>query len=107
MHSDTPKVMHRVAGKALLEHVVQTASVLNPNEQPIVIYGHEGEKLKHFFAELNVHWVEQTEQLGTGHALLQALPSIPDSHQVLVLYGDVPLIGADTLKKLIQNNTGQ
>jgi bifunctional UDP-N-acetylglucosamine pyrophosphorylase/glucosamine-1-phosphate N-acetyltransferase len=102
MHSDTPKVLHRIAGKALLEHVVNTASLLNNKESPIVVYGHEGDKVKQALAALNVTWVEQTEQLGTGHALLQALTHIADDHRVLVLYGDVPLIQIDTLKKFIQ-----
>ncbi|MDR3478143.1 MAG: bifunctional UDP-N-acetylglucosamine diphosphorylase/glucosamine-1-phosphate N-acetyltransferase GlmU [Gammaproteobacteria bacterium] len=105
MHSDTPKVLHRIAGKALLEHVVNTASLINSNP-PIVIYGHEGEKVKQILAQLNAQWVQQPEQLGTGHALLQALPHIADDHRVLVLYGDVPLIQADTLKKFIQATPG-
>ena len=99
MHSETPKVLHPLAGKALLEHVVNTAALLG--ETPIVIYGHEGEKVTQKLAHLNVTWVQQSEQLGTGHAVLQALPHIPDDHRVLVLYGDVPLISPDTLKKLL------
>lgn len=101
MHSQLPKVLHRLAGKPLLEHVVHTAEKLKPNEQPIVIYGHQGETLRHYLAYLNVTWIEQTQQLGTGHALQQALPVIPSNHRVLVLYGDGPLISYDTLKKFM------
>lgn len=101
MFSDTPKVLHRLAGKPLLEHVVQTANTLNRNDPPIIIYGHQGEKVRHALAHLNARWIEQTEQLGTGHALQQALPAIPEDHHVLVLCGDVPLISVDTLKSLV------
>lgn len=100
MHSETPKVLHKLAGKSLLEHVIQTAHSFS-TEAPIVIYGHQGEKIRHQLAALNVQWLEQPQQLGTGHALLQALPLIPDNQPVLVLYGDVPLITAATLQKFI------
>ena len=101
MHSDTPKVLLRLAGKPLLEHIVQTAHAFS-TDAPIVIIGHEGEKIRHALANLNVQWVTQDEQLGTGHALQQALPFIPDNQSVLVLYGDVPLVSAATLKKFIR-----
>jgi len=101
MYSETPKVLHPLAGKTLLEHVVNSSYAVNPHHQPIVVYGHEGEKVKKTLAHLNVAWVEQSQQLGTGHALLQALTHIPDDHNVLVLYGDVPLISAETLKSFI------
>ena len=101
MYSALPKVLHLLAGKPMLEHVISTAIAVSPKVTPIVIYGHEGEKLRAQFAHLSVRWVEQREQLGTGHALLQALPLIHDDDHVLVLYGDVPLIAADTLQKLI------
>lgn len=103
MHSQTPKVLHRLAGRSLLEHVVTTAGKLTDNTQTIVVYGHDGAKVRQALADLNVAWVEQTEQLGTGHAVLQALPQIADDHLVLVLYGDVPLISAETLKKFISS----
>ncbi|MBV8802425.1 MAG: bifunctional UDP-N-acetylglucosamine diphosphorylase/glucosamine-1-phosphate N-acetyltransferase GlmU, partial [Gammaproteobacteria bacterium] len=103
MNSQFPKVLHKLGGKTLLEHVVSASSKLNSTEPPIVIYGHQGDQVKHMLAHLNVKWIEQTHQLGTGHALQQALPHIPDHHAVLVLYGDVPLIKADTLKSLISN----
>jgi bifunctional UDP-N-acetylglucosamine pyrophosphorylase/glucosamine-1-phosphate N-acetyltransferase len=100
MHSDLPKVLHRLAGKPLLEHVVQTAHALS-SETPIVVIGHESEKIQHALAHLNVKWVTQDQQLGTGHAVQQALPFLTDNLPVLVLYGDVPLVAANTLKKFI------
>lgn len=101
MHSQLPKVLHALAGKTLLEQVVKTTREFNNTTQPIVVYGHQGDKVRHTLAHLDVKWVEQKEQLGTGHALQQALPQIPNNHRVLVLYGDVPLIAAATLKKLL------
>lgn len=102
MHSELPKVLHTIGGKPLLEHIVSTAYALAPQQSPIVIYGHQGDKVKHALASLNVKWVEQTEQLGTGHALQQALPHLDPNHRVLVLYGDVPLTSIETLKNFIQ-----
>jgi bifunctional UDP-N-acetylglucosamine pyrophosphorylase/glucosamine-1-phosphate N-acetyltransferase len=102
MYSQLPKVLHRLGGKALLEHVAHTAEKLSPTQAPIVIYGHQGETVRHHLSGLNVTWVEQTAQLGTGHALLQALPHIPDDNRVLCLYGDVPLISLDTLQHFIK-----
>ncbi len=101
MHSKLPKVLHPLAGKALLEHVVETATELTDNATPIVVFGHEGEKVQQALTHLGVQWVPQIPQLGTGHAVLQALPHIPDMNQVVILYGDVPLITTATLKKLI------
>lgn len=100
MHSRMPKVLHGLAGKPMLEWVVESALRLNP--QAIhVIYGHNGAQLRERLAHLNVHWILQTEQLGTGHALKQALPFLPNNSQVVVLSGDVPLIQTETLQKLI------
>jgi bifunctional UDP-N-acetylglucosamine pyrophosphorylase / glucosamine-1-phosphate N-acetyltransferase len=101
MKSQTAKVLHRLAGKPLLEHVMTTASKLSPGTTPIIVYGHQGESVKHALAHLNAIWVEQTHPLGTGHALQQTLAHIPDQDQVLVLYGDVPLIATETLKKCL------
>ncbi len=103
MNSDLPKVLHPLGGKSLLTHVVDTALKLNPEETPIVIYGHQGELLRHRLADLNVTWVEQKEQLGTGHALKEALPHFSSHDRVLVLYGDVPLISFETLQKFISS----
>ncbi len=102
MQSDLPKILHKLADKPLLEHVVQTASSLKNMETPIVIFGHEGSQVQHVLAHLNVQWIPQTELLGTGHAVLQALPFIEQNNRVLILCGDVPLINAATLQNLIE-----
>ncbi len=101
MNSKLPKVLHRLAGKTLLEHVVQSTIPLYPSIPPIVIYGHQGEVVRAALPELNVTWVEQQQQLGTGHAALQALPHLSASDRVLILYGDVPLITTETLQQFI------
>jgi bifunctional UDP-N-acetylglucosamine pyrophosphorylase/glucosamine-1-phosphate N-acetyltransferase len=101
MKSQLPKVLHRIAGKTLIEHVIATAAKLNPATTPIIVYGHQGDIIKHALANVNVSWIEQPNQLGTGHALQQTLDLIPEQNQVLVLYGDVPLISTDTLKSFI------
>ena len=101
MYSNTPKVLHQLAGKPMLVRVVETALLLNP--QAIhVIYGHGGEQIKNALPDLPVHWVYQAEQLGTGHAVMQALPHIPPQAQVLILSADVPLIQSQTLQALIE-----
>lgn len=112
MYSDVPKVLHPIAGKSMLERVVDTAQQLHP-EAIHVVYGHGGEQIKQTLSHLNVNWVLQPEQLGTGHALLQALPFVDAASegkdcQVLVLSGDVPLIQADTLQALVSaaNDSG-
>ena len=100
MHSSLPKVMHTLAGKSLLEHVFLAVSML-PDHEIYVVYGHGGDKLRQSHAALDVRWVEQARQLGTGHAVVQVIDTIPDDNHVLVLYGDVPLITEQTLKKLV------
>ena len=103
MVSDLPKVLHRVGGKPMLAHVIETAHCLEA-ARCFVVYGHCGEAVKTAFAALpGIDWVEQAEQLGTGHAVGQALPAIPDQDIVLVLYGDVPLIRAETLRPLLES----
>lgn len=82
MYSSTPKVLHQIAGKPMLTRVVETAQQLNPDVIH-VIYGHGGEQLKNSLPDLPVHWVHQAEQLGTGHAVMQALPFIPPKHKYL------------------------
>lgn len=104
MYSNTPKVLHPIAGKPMLTRVVETAQQLNPDAIHI-IYGHGGEQIKNSLPDLPVHWVHQAEQLGTGHAVMQALPHIPPHAQVLVLSADVPLIQAKTLRALIERST--
>jgi bifunctional UDP-N-acetylglucosamine pyrophosphorylase / glucosamine-1-phosphate N-acetyltransferase len=101
MHSDTPKVLHKLAGVTLLEHVINTSSQVNPHQQPLIIYGHAGDQVQQALSHLPVTWIEQAQQLGTGHALQQALPHLPDNGRVLILYGDVPLISAATLTDFI------
>lgn len=100
MHSSMPKVLHPLAGVPLLQHVITTASSIT-NKKPLVVIGHESQKLRDVFPDSMVEWIEQTEQRGTGHALLQALPHVSEDADVLVLYGDVPLISHETLKKLM------
>lgn len=99
MKSDLPKVLHKVAGKPMLQHVIDTVSQLDADGIHIVI-GHGSEQVKSTIVG-EVNWCYQAEQLGTGHAVAQALPSIPANSQVLVLYGDVPLISADTLSAML------
>lgn len=100
MKSALPKVLHPLAGRSLLEHVLDTASQLAP-QQTVVVYGHGGELLRERLTQSSIEWVEQAERLGTGHAVLQTLPSIPVDHEVLILYGDVPLISLSTLNDLL------
>jgi len=100
MNSDLPKVLQPMAGQPLLQHVIHTARSLNPAEI-YVVHGHGGAQVQAAFDHEDVVWVLQAEQLGTGHAVMQAMCSIPDEHTVLVLYGDVPLIGAGSLRRLI------
>lgn len=100
MHSDTPKVLHPLGGKPMLMRVVETAKRLCP-EGIHVIIGHGSAHIKEALPTLSVNWVEQSEQLGTGHAVMQALPYIPKDSYVLVLYADVPLLETDTLQTLV------
>jgi bifunctional UDP-N-acetylglucosamine pyrophosphorylase/glucosamine-1-phosphate N-acetyltransferase len=101
MHSNLPKVLHPVAGKALAQHVIDTARSLIP-EKLVVVYGHGGEVVRSTLNETDVLWAKQEPQLGTGHAVAQALPELSGEGQTLVLYGDVPLTKASTLKRLLQ-----
>ncbi|MSQ49052.1 MAG: UDP-N-acetylglucosamine diphosphorylase/glucosamine-1-phosphate N-acetyltransferase [Betaproteobacteria bacterium] len=101
MHSALPKVLHRIAGRPLLAHVIDAARSLKP-ERICVVHGHGGAEVKAAFVGAPLDWVAQAQQLGTGHALLQALPRIPRSATVLVLNGDVPLVRAQTLRKLLR-----
>jgi len=101
MHSDLPKVLQPLAGKALLAHVIETATELSAATIHIV-HGHGGEQVQAAFAaNAALSWAQQAEQLGTGHAVMQAMPNIPDDHVVLVLYGDVPLVRAASLQQLV------
>ena len=101
MKSDLPKVLQCIAGKSMLGHVVATARELRPAGIHVV-HGHGGEQVQAAFeGQADLHWAEQARQLGTGHAVAQAMPGVPDGAQVLVLYGDVPLIRAETLRALL------
>lgn len=101
MRSNLPKVMQLMAGKPLLGHVLDRARTLRPQAIHIV-FGHGGDSLReHFGAAPDVHWAEQAEQLGTGHAVQMALPQIPNHAQVLVMYGDSPLSQTDVLQALL------
>ena len=99
MHSALPKVLHRLAGKPLLAHVLAAARTLAPR-RVIVVHGHGGAEVRAAIGDAGVEWVDQAEQLGTGHAVMQALPRVSPDAEVLVLYGDVPLVRADTLRRL-------
>jgi bifunctional UDP-N-acetylglucosamine pyrophosphorylase / glucosamine-1-phosphate N-acetyltransferase len=100
MNSDLPKVLQPLAGEPLLQHVIRAARSLNPSNI-YVVYGHGGVQVQATLAHEAVDWVLQADQLGTGHAVMQAMCVIPDEHTVLVLYGDVPLISGATLAKLV------
>jgi len=101
MRSDLPKVLHRLAGRPLLEHVVITARSLAPS-RIIVIYGHGAEQVPNALPAADLGWALQSPQRGTGHAVMQAVPQLDDAVPTLVLYGDVPLTRADTLRRLVQ-----
>lgn len=101
MKSAQPKVLHCLAGRPLLGHVLHTAQSLTP-AQIHVVYGHGGDMVRSEFAGYDLNWVLQDQQLGTGHAVQQAMPAIPDEAHVLVLYGDVPGLQPDTAKELLR-----
>ena len=106
MKSSLPKVLQPMAGRSMLAHVVAAARILEPTAIHVV-YGHGGEQVRSAFAgDDDLRWAEQAEQLGTGHAVQQVMPSIPDAARVLVLYGDVPLIRAESLQALLQADAG-
>ena len=101
MKSDLPKVLQPLAGKPLLRHVIDTACTLQPVSLHVV-YGHGGDVVRGALADAPVSsWCLQAEQLGTGHAVQQALPALHDGELALILYGDVPLVSADTLRSLV------
>ena len=100
MHSNLPKVMHRVAGKPMVEHVLDTARAVS-DARPVLVYGHGGAQLRAGLAHRDLTWVEQAEQLGTGHAVAQTLEDLPNEGLVLILYGDVPLLRAASLEALL------
>ncbi len=103
MKSDTPKVLHKLANKALVEHAYDTATGLGADEI-VVVYGHGGKQLKETCQHFKAKWVEQKEQLGTGHAVQQVFSDIDLENTLLVLYGDVPLIKVETLQELLKDS---
>lgn len=100
MYSDLPKVLHPLAGKPMVQHVIDTALKLGAQNVHLV-YGHGGDLLKEKLSDQPLNWVLQAEQLGTGHAMQQAAPYFSDDEDVLMLYGDVPLISGETLQRLL------
>ncbi|MGL5358896.1 MAG: bifunctional UDP-N-acetylglucosamine diphosphorylase/glucosamine-1-phosphate N-acetyltransferase GlmU [Shewanella sp.] len=100
MRSDLPKVLHPIAHKSMVQHVIDTAHSVGSDAIQLV-YGYGADKLQASLGEQQLNWVLQAEQLGTGHAVAQALPNIDDNDTVLILYGDVPLIQPSTLKALL------
>jgi bifunctional UDP-N-acetylglucosamine pyrophosphorylase/glucosamine-1-phosphate N-acetyltransferase len=101
MKSALPKVLQKIAGRPMLAHVIATARALQPAGIHIV-FGHGGAAVQENFAtQTDLQWAQQDRQHGTGHAVLQAMPDVPDGAQVLVLYGDVPLIESATLQRLL------
>ena len=101
MRSALPKVLHPIGGRPLLRHVINTASQLSPDSIHVV-FGHGGDQVREVLADADVSWIEQAEQLGTGHAVDQVMPLISDDNTVLVLYGDVPLITPETLQPMVE-----
>ncbi len=102
MRSKLPKVLHKLAGRSLLGRVIDTAKRLDP-ACIVVVHGHGGETVRQAFADdATLTWVEQAKQLGTGHAVRQAMPALTGMDRVLVLYGDVPLVSEETLARLIE-----
>jgi len=99
MRSGLPKVLQPMAGRPLLEHVIATAETQNP-DKICVVYGHGGEQVLEHFAGRNVDWALQEPQLGTGHAVQQAMPYLDSKDVVVILYGDVPLVTPTTIKNL-------
>lgn len=102
MRSAKPKILHKIAGVALLQHVYNTSQQLK-NNSIIIVCGHSSQQLKQEMSHLNARWVEQQLQLGTGHAVQQAQAFIDDNDSVLILYGDAPLLKKTSLDKLLAN----
>src|SRR3981081_3293724 len=101
MRSDLPKVLHPLAGRPLLAHVIDTARTLAPRKI-FVVHGHGADRVRAAFPDSGADGVLQDEKLGTGHAVRQALPQVSPAADVLILYGDVPLVRVATLKRLIE-----
>lgn len=100
MYSDLPKVLHKVAGKAMVKHVIDTVKTIGA-ENIHLVYGHGGELMQERLKQEPLNWVLQAEQLGTGHAMQQAAPNFADDENIVMLYGDAPLIQGETIQRLI------
>src|ERR1043165_8375476 len=100
MRSDLPKVLHPIGGRPLLAHVLDAGRALEP-KKILVVHGHGAEKVRAAFGEAQVEWVLQAKQLGTGHAAQQAMRCASGHGDVLILYGDVPLVRPESLKRLV------
>lgn len=105
MRSDCPKVLQPVGGRPMLAHILDTAAALEPAAVHVV-YGNGGSRVRQAFQGRPVRWVEQPEPKGTGHAVVQALPEVPDGARVLVLYGDTPLVPVNALRALTNPGEG-
>jgi bifunctional UDP-N-acetylglucosamine pyrophosphorylase/glucosamine-1-phosphate N-acetyltransferase len=105
MRSNRAKVLQPLAGRTLLAHVLDCAATLHPDEI-CVVYGFAGDQVMAAFQDRKIRWAKQIKQLGTGHAVIQAVPEIPDGHRILVLFGDVPLLQPGTLKRLVDTCQG-
>ena len=101
MASPLPKLLHPLGGRPMLAHVLDTAGSLSP-ERLVVVIGHGGDEIQATFSGLDLHWVEQTSLLGTGHAVMHALPALVDAPVTLVMNGDVPLVLPSTMKRLAE-----
>ncbi|EIC20717.1 bifunctional UDP-N-acetylglucosamine diphosphorylase/glucosamine-1-phosphate N-acetyltransferase GlmU [Thiorhodovibrio frisius] len=106
MRSALPKILHPLAGRPLLQHVLDAAEALGA-ARICCVYGHGGDLVPKTLKDANCTWVEQSERLGTGHAVLQAMPSMAGMDRILVLYGDVPLIEPETLNRLVADSNGK
>lgn len=104
MKSSRPKVLHHLAGKPMLQHVLDTSNALDP-DQIIVVIGHHADQVREQMADPNLEFVEQREQLGTGHAVAQCFDVLTEGNDILVLYGDVPMISSVTLKSLLVSSS--
>lgn len=106
MRSSLPKVLHKIANRSLLQHVYDTSKLIDDNEI-LIIYGHAGELVKQTLSGLDAKWIKQKEQLGTGHAVLQAKNMIADEDTILILYADVPLLEKQSIDRLLENVSAQ
>lgn len=103
MNSDLPKVLHNLGGRPLLQHVIDTVLTIDANIIPFIIYGYLGQQLISAFPHYAINWIWQDQQLGTGHAVSQVLSQLDPAANILILYGDVPLLSINTLKRLIND----